>query len=100
MPITTRLAALAALLVGLSSSLAAQQRPPSILGTWHFDLRQGDKKEGPRTAIDPTKVTRTAPQNAASIAGPLLTTECVVVEKKEDKPAPSMPPGGGISGMY
>ena len=39
--------------------------------------------------IDPTKVTRTALQNAASIAGLLLTTECVVVEKKEDKPAPA-----------
>ncbi|HUG27466.1 MAG TPA: chaperonin GroEL [Gemmatimonadales bacterium] len=50
--------------------------------------------------IDPTKVTRTALQNAASIAGLLLTTECAVVEKKEDKPAPSMPPGGGMGGMY
>ena len=39
--------------------------------------------------IDPTKVTRTALQNAASIAGLLLTTECVVVEKKEEKPAPA-----------
>jgi len=50
--------------------------------------------------IDPTKVTRTALQNAASIAGLLLTTECVVVEKKEDKSAPSGPPGGGMGGMY
>src|ERR1043166_4918386 len=50
--------------------------------------------------IDPTKVTRTALQNAASIAGLLLTTECVVVEKKEEKPAPSGPPGGGMGGMY
>jgi chaperonin GroEL len=50
--------------------------------------------------IDPTKVTRTALQNAASIAGLLLTTECVVVEKKEDKPAPAAPPGGGRGGMY
>jgi chaperonin GroEL len=50
--------------------------------------------------IDPTKVTRTALQNAASIAGLLLTTECVVVEKKEEKPAPSAPPGGGMGGMY
>jgi chaperonin GroEL len=50
--------------------------------------------------IDPTKVTRTALQNAASIAGLLLTTEAVVVEKKEDKPAPAMPPGGGMGGMY
>ena len=50
--------------------------------------------------IDPTKVTRTALQNAASIAGLLLTTECVVVEKKEEKPAPGGPPGGGMGGMY
>jgi chaperonin GroEL len=49
--------------------------------------------------IDPTKVTRTALQNAASIAGLLLTTECVVVEKKEEKPAPPAPPGG-MGGMY
>ena len=42
--------------------------------------------------IDPTKVTRTALQNAASIAGLLLTTEAIVVEKKEDKPAPAGPP--------
>jgi chaperonin GroEL len=49
--------------------------------------------------IDPTKVTRTALQNAASIAGLLLTTECVLVEKREDKPAPAMP-GGGMGGMY
>jgi len=51
--------------------------------------------------IDPTKVTRTALQNAASVAGLLLTTECVVVEKKEEEPpAPAMPPGGGMGGMY
>ena len=50
--------------------------------------------------IDPTKVTRTALQNAASIAGLLLTTECVVVEKKEAKPGPAMSAGGGMGGMY
>jgi chaperonin GroEL len=50
--------------------------------------------------IDPTKVTRTALQNAASIASLLLTTECVVVERKdEEKAAPAMP-GGGMGGMY
>jgi chaperonin GroEL len=49
--------------------------------------------------IDPTKVTRTALQNAASIAGLLLTTECVLVEKRDDKPAAAMP-GGGMGGMY
>ena len=50
--------------------------------------------------IDPTKVTRTALQNAASIAALLLTTECVVVEKKEKEKAPPMPGGGGMGGMY
>jgi len=49
--------------------------------------------------IDPTKVTRTALQNAASIAGLLLTTEAVVTEKPEERPAPPMP-GGGMDGMY
>jgi chaperonin GroEL len=50
--------------------------------------------------IDPTKVVRTALQNAASIAGLLLTTEAVVVEIPEEKPAPAMPGGGGMGGMY
>jgi chaperonin GroEL len=50
--------------------------------------------------IDPTKVTRTALQNAASIASLMLTTECVVVEKKEKEKAPPMPGGGGMGGMY
>jgi chaperonin GroEL len=50
--------------------------------------------------IDPTKVTRTALQNAASIAGLLLTTEAVVVEKPEKDKAPPMPGGGGMGDMY
>jgi chaperonin GroEL len=51
--------------------------------------------------IDPTKVTRTALQNAASIASLLLTTECVVVERKEEKSAAPMGGGGGgMGGMY
>jgi chaperonin GroEL len=50
--------------------------------------------------IDPAKVTRVALENAASIAGMMLTTECVIGEKKEDNPAPMMPPmGGGMGGM-
>lgn len=51
--------------------------------------------------IDPTKVTRIALENAASIAGMMLTTECVLVEHKdENAPAPQMPPmGGGMPGM-
>jgi chaperonin GroEL len=52
--------------------------------------------------IDPAKVTRTALQNAASIAGLLLTTECLITDVPEkEKPAmPAMPPGGGMGGMY
>ncbi len=49
--------------------------------------------------IDPTKVARVALENAASIASMFLTTECVLVDKKEDHPAPMMPPGGGMGGM-
>ena len=50
--------------------------------------------------IDPAKVTRVALENAASIAGMLLTTACIVSDKKEDNPAPAMPPmGGGMGGM-
>ena len=51
--------------------------------------------------IDPAKVTRVALENAASIAGMFLTTECVIADKKEDNPAPAMPaPGmGGMGGM-
>ena len=49
--------------------------------------------------IDPTKVTRLALENAASIAGLLLTTEAVVSEIAEEKEGPSMPPGGGMGGM-
>lgn len=49
--------------------------------------------------VDPAKVTRVALENAASIAGMFLTTECVITEKKEDNPAPQMPMGGGMGGM-
>ena len=49
--------------------------------------------------VDPVKVARIALENAASIAGMFLTTECVVVEKKEENPAPQMPMGGGMGGM-
>jgi chaperonin GroEL len=51
--------------------------------------------------IDPTKVVRTALQNAASVASLLLTTEAMIAEKPDDKSAPAMPPGGmgGMGGM-
>ncbi|WP_079416559.1 chaperonin GroEL [Thiomonas intermedia] len=48
--------------------------------------------------LDPTKVTRTALQNAASVAGLMLTTECMVAEAPKEEAAPAMP-GGGMGGM-
>ena len=54
------------------------------------------KKAG---VIDPTKVTRVAIENASSIAGMVLTTECVINDKKEDAPAAPMMPPGGMGGM-
>jgi len=62
------------------------------------DVYEGLYKAG---VIDPTKVTRIALENAASIAGMLLTTECLIVDKPEEKGA-AMPqmPGGGMGGMY
>ena len=49
--------------------------------------------------LDPTKVVRTALQNAASIAGLLITTEASVAEAPKDDAPPGMPPGGGMDGM-
>ena len=53
-----------------------------------------------QSIIDPKKVTRIALENAASVAGMILTTECALVDIKEDAP-PAMPPmgGGGMPGM-
>ena len=50
--------------------------------------------------VDPTKVTRSALQNASSIASVVLTTEAVVADVKEENPAPAAPMGGGMGGMY
>ena len=51
--------------------------------------------------IDPTKVVRSALQNATSISGLFLTTECIITDIKEDEPPmPAMPGGGGMPGMY
>ena len=61
-----------------------------------FDRYEDLVKAG---VVDPAKVARVALENAASIAGMFLTTECVVVEKKEDKPMPAMNPGMGMDGM-
>ena len=74
-------------------------------------LREGDDTQGFNAAtdtyenlvsagvVDPTKVVRTALQDAASVAGLLITTEAAISEIPEDKPAPAMPDMGGMGGM-
>jgi hypothetical protein len=72
----------------------------------HFRFRSGTHMDdGHAGVVDPTKVTRSALQNAASIAGLLLTTECVIADKPEKKGcgcgsgAPDMGGMGGMGGM-
>ncbi|MFT4027637.1 MAG: chaperonin GroEL [Novosphingobium sp.] len=74
-------------------------------------LREGDQTQGFNAqtdtyenlvaagVVDPTKVVRTALQDAASVAGLLITTEAAISDKPDDKPAMGMPPGGGMGGM-
>ena len=68
-------------------------------GDFGYNARK-DVYENLKTAgvVDPAKVTRVALENAASIAGMFLTTECVITDIKEENPAPAMP-AGGMGGM-
>jgi chaperonin GroEL len=65
-----------------------------------YDAQKGEFTDMVRAGIiDPTKVVRHALQDAASVAGLLITTEAMVAEKPEPKTPPAMPPGGGMGGM-
>jgi len=65
-----------------------------------FDAQTGEYVDMVKAGIiDPTKVVRLALQNAASVAGLLVTTEAMVAEKPKKETGPSMPPGGGMDGM-
>lgn len=71
-------------------------------GDFGYNARTGNFEHLLKSGvIDPAKVTRVALENAASIAGMFLTTECVIAEKKEENPAPVMPNAGmgGMGGM-
>ena len=78
-------------------------RVRSNKGAFGFNAAAGEFEDLIKAGImDPTKVVRTALQNAASVAGLLLTTEATVSERPEEKGAggmPPMPPGGGMGGM-
>jgi chaperonin GroEL len=70
-------------------------------GNWGFNANSEKVEDMLRAGIiDPTKVTKNALQNAASIAGLMLTTEALVSEIKEKEKAPAGMPGGGMGGMY
>ncbi len=65
-----------------------------------YDAQKGEFTDMVRAGIiDPTKVVRHALQDAASVAGLLITTEAMVAEKPEPKTPPAMPPGGGMGDM-
>ena len=81
---------------GLEGSIVVE-KVKDKKGAFGFNART-DKYEDMIAAgvIDPTKVTRFALQNAASVASLMLTTQCMIADKPEEKPAmPAMPPGGG-----
>ena len=85
---------------GLEGAVIVQQVKDAE-GDYGYNARTGNFEHLLATGvIDPAKVARVALENAASIAGMFLTTECVIAEKKEDNPAPAAAPGmGGMGGM-
>ena len=86
---------------GVEGSIVVEKVKTSKEKNFGYNAQTGDYEDLVAAGvIDPTKVTRTALQNAASVASMLLTTECVVVERKEEEKAPPMPGGGGMGGMY
>ena len=86
---------------GMEGSIVLARVKESKERNFGYNAQTGVYEDLVKTGvIDPTKVTRTALQNAASIAGLMLTTECVVVERKEEKPGSAGPAGGGMGGMY
>jgi len=67
---------------------------------YRYDAQTGEYVDMLKAGIiDPSKVVRLALQDAASVAGLLVTTEAMVAEKPEPKSTPAMPHGGGMGGM-
>ncbi|MCL2013994.1 MAG: chaperonin GroEL [Oscillospiraceae bacterium] len=86
---------------GLEGSVIINDIAKKAQVSYGFDV-MGDKYVDMITAgiVDPAKVTRSALQNAASVAGMVLTTESLVSDIKEETPAAAPPMGGGMGGMY
>jgi chaperonin GroEL len=86
---------------GFDGSIVAE-KVKNEKGNFGFDAQNEEYTDMVKAGIiDPTKVVRTALQNASSVASLLLTTEAMVAERPREKERmPSMPPGGGMEGMY
>ena len=85
---------------GADGSIVAGKLSESNDKNFGFDAQSGKYVDMIKSGIiDPAKVVRTALQDAASVAGLLITTEAMVAEKPEDKPAMPAMPGGDMGGM-
>ena len=84
---------------GLEGSVIINKVSESAVGTGFDALTESYVDMIESGIIDPAKVTRSALQNATSVASTLLTTESVVADIKEDTPMPQMPAGGGMGMM-
>src|SRR6266851_653397 len=85
---------------GTDGSIIVGKLMDSKDANYGYDAQKGEFTDMIQAGIiDPTKVVRHALQDAASVAGLLVTTEAMVAEKPEPKGAPGMPPGGGMGGM-
>ncbi len=87
---------------GLEGSVVVEKVKNAKETNYGFDANAEDYVEMMQSGIiDPTKVTRYALQNAASVAALMLTTSVMITDIPEEKPEmPAMPPGGGMGGMY
>jgi chaperonin GroEL len=85
---------------GADGSIVVGKLLESKNPNYGYDAQKGEFTDMIQAGIiDPTKVVRHALQDAASVAGLLITTEAMVAEKPEPKGPPAMPPGGGMGGM-
>jgi chaperonin GroEL len=85
---------------GVDGSIVIGKLQDKSDANYGYDAQTGEYVDMLKTGIiDPTKVVRLALQDAASVAGLLVTTEAMVAEKPEPKSAPAMPHGGGMGGM-
>jgi chaperonin GroEL len=86
---------------GIEGSVVVEKVKHAKDTNFGFDADKEEYVDMIKTGIiDPTKVTRYALQNAASVAALMLTTSVMITDIPEEKPEPAMPPGGGMGGMY